>query len=225
MAAEPSRSAPGYLTGAPLILAAIAWGWTGGADLVAAGVGALGWLLALGLRGPLAAICGRAGLGQARQARVLLWASGPVEEAVRLAALLLLAASSQSAVWLGLGWAFVEAALAAVNVVAVRRTLHKGGEAADQVRTQLAQAGSSADVHPGWAGLERASSTLAHVGFTLWIVWSPWMAVVAAGAHSALNAAAVAAMGRGQNVLLAEMAVAVGGIASIALGLWLTGLV
>lgn len=187
--------------------------------LTALAVGAAGWLAAMVLRAPVALAGRAAGLAPERLGLVLLLASGPVEEACRLAALWLWGGDLRTALWLGLGWALGEALALFVGGLVSGRVLRSPGDQGDKARAHLAAQGKAAAAHPAWGGLERLSVTGLHVGLSLWIAWNPWLAVPAALAHTAVNAAAATVMKRTGRMALTEAAVAVPSAAVLAVGL------
>ncbi|RQP10056.1 MAG: hypothetical protein EAS51_09740 [Microbacteriaceae bacterium] len=149
-------------------------------------IGAAGWLVALVLRQPVALISGR-NLSQEKAARVVGWFSGPAEELVRLAMVLLLIRTAQEAAWAGWGWATVEVLIIAVNVFAIAGILTKDDPKSREARELLAAQGMLKDHHPAWGFLERISATALHTGFTLLLFAQPWLVLVTLPLHSVTN--------------------------------------
>lgn len=132
-------------------------------------LGAAGWLLALALRRPAAAVAGRVGMERVGPTTVVV--SGPVEELVRLACVLLAGRGVAGAVWLGVGWGAVEAAF---TVVVGWRQLARGAAPPSGARSAA-------------GALERASALAFHVGAALLL--TRWWAAVAPLAllHTVVN--------------------------------------
>ncbi|HYD68817.1 hypothetical protein [Azospirillum sp.] len=185
----------------------------------ALGVGAVGWGIALLLRAPVALACQALALSRERLAGVVLLASGPAEELCRWAALALWGTDLRTAVWLGLGWTLAEAVVLFQGALVSARLLRRQDAQGEAARAQLASQGAAAGAHPAWGGLERLSATGLHVGLTLWIAWSPWMAIPAALAHTATNQAAVTLLRRTGRMAPTEGAVAAMAVATLAIGL------
>lgn len=174
-----------------------------------AGLGALGWWVALLLRAPLALLVRR--MPEARGRRLVVAASGPVEEGVRAVAVLLLSPGLAGALSLGLGWASIEVGFAVVNGLVVVRLLRGGDERAARVREALEAQGTLSVAAPWLGVVERVFATLLHVGFTLVVAAAPVLALLTAPIHSAVNLLAVRLLPRMGRVLamLAAAGVAV----------------
>ncbi|MCU1438665.1 MAG: hypothetical protein JWP66_1752 [Naasia sp.] len=165
-----------------LVLGAPAWGLVG--------LGAAGWLVALLLRQPVALLAARR-LTREKAADLVGWFSGPAEELVRVLAVLLVVRGVEDALWLSFGWAAAEAILLAVNTFAVAGLLGRDDPRSREARELLAAQGSLAPRNPVWGFLERLSATALHLGFSVALVGAPWLAVVTAPLHSAINMLAV----------------------------------
>lgn len=203
----------------PFVLAPLAVLAAGPPDWARFGLGALGWSLALLLRGPVAALAGRFAPDTA--ATVVGAASGPLEEGTRLALLLWAVASLEQAVWFGFGWAVVEIGFAVVNGLLTVRLLGRGDDRAREALALLRAQGRGVDTAGPWHAIaERVSATAGHLGFTLLLFASPWAVLVTAPLHTALNLTAVAAARR--SLLRAELAIAGFGLAALAAGIALT---
>ena len=138
---------------------------------VASAVGAGGWLVALALRRPATSAAVRLGLRPHRPVAALL--SGPVEEVVRLAAVLLAGRDGPRALWLGLGWGAAEVAFT-IGVAMRRGASGAGGD--DRPRLVLGL-------------LERASAMAFHIGASLLLFWSAGAVALTAPLHTAVNVA------------------------------------
>jgi hypothetical protein len=152
--------------------------------------GVLGWSIALMLRTPVALV-GMRLLGSMDRAQTLIIAaSGPAEETVRLIAVLLVGRDLPTALWLGFGWATVEVAYSFVNGAVITSLANRTDAEAERVRQLLPPAafGSSA---PVWAAVERVGVTAFHIGMTLIVAAAPITVFVNMVVHSALNLTAV----------------------------------
>lgn len=178
------------LVPAPIIALAVMLAVTGAPLLWPMLIGAGGWLAALVLRQPVALVASRR-LSQEATARLVGWFSGPAEEIVRVVLVLLTLHTVQEAAWFGFGWATVEVALIAVNVLAVAGLMTKDDPKSVEARELLAAQGMLKTQNPLWALLERLSATALHVGFTLLLFAQPWLVLATIPAHSVTNMLAV----------------------------------
>lgn len=152
--------------------------------------GLVGWSLALVLRAPVAVGADRL-VGRERARRAVVLASGPAEELVRLAAILILGPSVPIAVSLGLGWAAVEAVYALVNGAAVLALLGRDDPEAERVRAMLPSDAMTSPSAPLWGIVERVWASVLHIGFTLLVAAAPPLVLATTVAHSATNVAFV----------------------------------
>jgi hypothetical protein len=170
-----------------------------GIALVAAGypalwgpfaAGAVAWTIALALRSPVALVGMRRYGSMERAQTLVIAASGPAEEIVRLAAVLLIGRDIATALWLGFGWATIEVIYTFINGAVITSMGGRTDEEAERVRQLLPPAaiGSSA---PFWAFAERVGVTAFHIGMTLIVAAAPVTVFVNAVVHSALNLTAV----------------------------------
>ena len=204
--------AAGYAAGFAAGLAAI--------DLTHIGLGAAGWLAALWLRAPVALVTARLTKQTSRIATTVIAASGPIEEGIRVLAVVVFAGSFGRALWLGFGWAAIEIVYTAVTAVIMSGLLRADDDRARNVRQALRVMGVL-DASPAAGVLERASSTALHVGFTLLLAWLPWLAVLTAPAHSGVNLAATRLAPH--SLALTQALVAVVGAAALASGILVLG--
>ncbi|WP_051898104.1 hypothetical protein [Sciscionella sediminilitoris] len=157
------------------------------------GFGALGWWIALFLRIPVSvAVLGRTGTQQALgswREQVLVASSGPLEELVRLALVLLLVSGFDQALWAGLGWAMIEVLYTCLSSAITTTTLHRDDDKSRQLREVLAARGLLEDKHGIFAVAERISATLLHVAATLLISVLPILVLLTIPAHSITNLA------------------------------------
>lgn len=217
LAATLRRNALAVLP-APLIagaaLAALAWPPLG----VPALLGAAGWLLALAARQPVALLVARR-TTPARGAAIIGWCSGPAEELVRLALVLLALRSFEDAIWAGFGWATIEVLLVLGNGFAMAALIAKDDAKSLEARALLEAQGLLAQHHAGWGLLERLSATALHTGFTLLLLAQPWLVLLTLAAHSVINMLMVR-IGR-TRLAVAEIAFAIVSAAVLAAGILL----
>lgn len=157
--------------------------------------GAVGWLLALVLRSPIGLVGVKVTGSTERSQRWVVASSGPLEEAVRLAALLLVGRDLPTALWLGLGWASIEVVYAIVNGFALAALAERTDPEAEQAKAMLPPAALSSS-SPLWGILERAWASALHIGFTLILAALPIAVLLTAPIHSGINVAALRLMQR-----------------------------
>jgi hypothetical protein len=191
-------------------------------DAGALAVGAVGWAFALALRAPVALIGQRLLHGNPeRTQRAVVLSSGPLEELVRLAVVLLVGRDLSTALWIGLGWAAIEVLFSIVNGFALAQLEKRTDEEAERARAMLPPQALSAGA-PWWGVIERIWASLLHIAFTLIVAAAPLTAPINAVVHSAVNVAALAGARR-----YPLAAVSVGGLllalALLAVGLLLHG--
>jgi hypothetical protein len=172
----------------PLLLGALLLALAGAPPLMALVLGAAGWLLALVLRQPIALLVSRRTTPE-RTATIVGWCSGPAEELVRLALVLLAIRSTEEALWAGFGWATVEVLLVVVNGIALASLMTKTDAKSLEARALLEAQGMLGAQHVVWGVLERVSATAVHIGFTLLLFAQPWLVLVTLPVHSAINMA------------------------------------
>lgn len=193
--------------------------WQGAPDWAALGLGAAGWLVALLLRGPVAAAVAK--LPKEKAGIIVGAASGPCEEIIRLLLVVFLISGFPATLWAGFGWAAIEIVYTIVNTLVIRSLLGRDDEQAREARRILEAQGTLRTDGVVWAVAERISATLMHIGFTLLVAWQPWLTVATVPVHSATNLLAVRLAPR--SLPLTEAFLAVAGAAVFALGLipWL----
>jgi hypothetical protein len=168
-----------YLLVSHLSGGAPAWG--------ALGAGALGWLVALALRGPIAVAALKLAKRPEAGQSVVVGASGPLEEGVRLGVLVLLGASLPTALAVGLGWAVIEVVFAIVNGFVGNLLLSKDDDKAREAIALLEAQGMLRETGGHWGVIERVFASLAHLGFTLLAAAAPWWLLLTIPVHSAMN--------------------------------------
>jgi hypothetical protein len=185
--------------------------------------GALGWMIALALRTPVILIAVRILKSPERAMPVIIAASGPAEETVRVIAVLLVGRDPLTVLWLGLGWATIEIAYTYVNIVALARLSASDDPKAQQALEMLPPIALSAE-SPWWSAIERAGVTALHIGFTLIVAVVPVAFLITAVMHSAFNLA-FTRLGRNWSIAAIEAAVCAIGAVALVVGLWLAGVI
>lgn len=206
---------PFYVAVPVLLVFLLSWASGYDTEWRAFGLGALGWLAALILRGPVAAVSMK--LPKSKAQTMIVASSGVLEEGVRFGMLWLFSASLPWALSAGQGWAAIEVVYAVVSGFATLSLLSRTDEKAKQAQALLAAQGT-ANLHPMWGTVERMFASLFHIGATLLMVRYPWMLVILIPVHSLLNLSAVWLMKR--SIVGTEIVVAVIGILVFAAG-WL----
>lgn len=194
------------------VLAAVVWP----PALIPILIGAGGWLLALVLRQPVALLASKR-LSNEGTANLVGWFSGPAEELVRLALVLLTVSTVQHAAWFGFGWATIEVLVVFANVLAIASLVSKDDEKSREARELLAAQGMAQPQSPAWGLLERLSATAMHIGFTLLLFASPWFILLTLPLHSVTNM--LAAKYAKRSIVLVEVALAVLGALGLAGGI------
>lgn len=154
------------------------------------GIGALGWLAALVLRGPIAVISHKL-MKEHRAKLTVVASSGPLEEGVRLAVLALTSFSLSNAVSIGQGWAAIEVVYSVINGLMILVIINKKDEKSAQALQILEQQGMRTDLSPLVGVIERVTASAFHIGATLLIAYEPWLVLLLIPAHSLLNLGAV----------------------------------
>lgn len=218
----PANAMRNFVIGVPLVLL-VAAGYLYAFTLLdvtpqwgAVGVGALGWVLALGLRGPVAALTRN--LPQAKATIWMVSASGPAEELIRLAVLFLLGRTFPTALSIGFGWGAVEILFGIVNGLVALTILQKDDEKSREARELLARQGTLQNfgLNPLWGMWERIFATGIHVGFTLVLAAFPWAVVALIPLHSLVNLSSIWFRGK---LWVTELVVTVAGTVAMVLGL------
>ncbi|MFF2156269.1 hypothetical protein ACFVVQ_13215 [Paenibacillus chitinolyticus] len=176
-------------------------------------LGAAGWIAALALRGPVSLLAARM---PAEKGRLLLVSSsGPLEELVRLAVLLIAGLTIGSAASVGIGWAAIEIVYTLVTLFAVASLSKRTDEKAMQAKAML-EAQGTYGAHPAWGIIERVFVSAYHIGAALCIARYPWSVVVLIPLHSLLNLAVLAVAKR--SLAQAEAVAAFVGTTVLAIG-------
>ena len=184
--------------------------------------GALGWLIALVLRAPVAVAAMRFAGSQERAQPWITASSGPLEEGVRLVVLLVVGRDPATAAAIGLGWAAIEVLYSLVNGVAMLSLLGRDDPEAQQARALMPMRAALEPSAPWWGLIERITASVLHIGFTLIVAAQPLLAVVTAPVHSAVNLALLRA-GRSASLarLEATLAIVAAFVLAVAVALWM----
>lgn len=184
--------------------------------LLPALAGAGGWVLALLLRAPVGLLGMHLAGSPERAQRWVVASSGPLEEAVRLAVLLLVGRELGTALWIGLGWATIEVLYSIGNGFAVAALAERTDPEAERARAMLPPAALSSS-SPLWGVVERAWASALHIGFTLMLAAVPLLVVVTAPLHTAINVG-VLWLARRRGLLVVTVAGVVLAAAVLAIG-------
>ncbi len=171
--------------------------------------GAVGWLVALVLRSPVGLAGLRLSGSTERTQRWVVASSGPLEESVRLAVLLLVGRDLSTALWIGFGWASIEVLYAIANGFALATLAHRTDPEAEQARAMLPPGVLSSSA-PLWGIVERAWASGLHVGFTLMLAAVPLLVIVTAPLHTGVNVGAMWLMQRWPMVRVQALGLVVG---------------
>lgn len=157
-------------------------------DLLGIVVGAVGWNLALLLRGPVAWVLRRRGDEQLASPWFVV-ASGPTEELVRLAAVLVLGRDLETAISIGFGWAAIEILYSIVQGLALATLMERDDPEAERIRALIpAPAATLITPEAPWLGVvERVWASALHIGFTVILAAQPLLVLLTIPAHSATN--------------------------------------
>jgi hypothetical protein len=180
--------------------------------------GAAGWLLALVLRTPVGLVGMKVtGSTETTQAWVVA-SSGPLEEATRLAVLLLVGRDLSTALWVGLGWASIEVLYAIANGFALAALAERTDPEAERAKAMLPPS-AMGGAAPLWGVVERAWASALHIGFTLILAALPLAVLLTAPVHSLVNVAALR-LARNRGMVAVSIAGIALGAATLGIG-WL----
>ncbi|GFN30047.1 YhfC family glutamic-type intramembrane protease [Paenibacillus xylaniclasticus] len=179
------------------------------------GLGALGWVIALFLRGPISALV--MNMPQERAKTIMVASSGVTEESVRLVLLALTSFGPTWALSVGQGWAAVEVLFVLINIVAIRSLANRTDEKAMQAK-QMLEASGNIQSSPLWGVLERIWASAIHIGATLIVAYEPWTVVALIPVHSAINFIGVRLAAK--SLLRSSVFVAAVGCALLLLGVY-----
>ena len=191
----------------------------------AALAGAVGWVVALFFRAPVAlAAIARTGSRERAQPWIV-GSSGPLEEIVRLGVLLFVGRGLDEALSVGLGWAAIEVVYAIGNGFALVALAGRTDPEAEQAKALLPTQAALEASAPWWGVLERLWASLLHIGFTLIVAAQPILVVLTMLVHSAANLGLIRALGAGISIARVQVAglVLAGAVVGVAALLWRPG--
>ena len=184
---------------------------------LAIAAGAAGWLAALALRAPVSLIAMRL-FGQTdRTKAIVVGSSGPLEEIVRLATLVIVGRSLAEAASIGIGWAAIEVVYTVAVGFLTVNLLRRDDPEARQAKDLLESQGMLRATGPALGVLERIGASALHIGFTLIVAWSLPAAIVTAIVHSAINLVIIRTFKT--SALASELALLATGFAALAAGI------
>ena len=218
--AQQTRSAALWLLPVPIVASLLTAAWLGVPHWSLLGLGAAGWMIALVLRQPVALIASRM-TSPERTRTIVGWASGPAEELVRVALVILFVRTASDAIWAGVGWAGIEVVIVAVNGFVIANLLTRDDPKALKVQAILRERDTMTKGTPGWAVVERCSAIGLHVGFTLLLFAQPWLVLATMIVHSMTNMIAVHYAKR--SVVVTELALVVVAFGTLLCGLAANG--
>ncbi|WP_167137439.1 hypothetical protein [Diaminobutyricimonas sp. TR449] len=218
LATHTRRNTPPLLI-ASIITAGVLIAAIGAPHWLPLALGAAGWLLALVLRQPVALIAMKL-VGKDKAMTVVGWASGPAEELVRLALVLLVIDTLDDALWAGFGWATIEVLVVVVNLLVLANLMTKDDPKSLEAQQALRDLGMTEPQNGFWGALERGSATALHIGFTLLLFASPWFVLLTLPVHSVTNMLAVRFAKT--HIVLTELALLAVGALALGAGLALT---
>lgn len=147
-------------------------------------LGAIGWFVALLLRGPISNFVSK--MPKQRGENIIVASSGVLEESIRLILIALSSATTSWALSLGQGWAAVEVLFVIINVLAIW-SLRNRTDDQSRIAIESLQARGTLDTNPIWGVLERIWASAFHIGSTLLVAMHPWTVLLLIPIHSGLN--------------------------------------
>lgn len=178
-------------------------------------LGALGWTIALMLRGPLAFLLRN--VPPEKAVVIVGLSSGPLEEGIRVGLLLLTGSAFHWALSIGQGWAAVEVLFVVVNGIAQIKLMQSDDEKAAEAKVILEKQGLF-NLSPFLGAIERVFASFFHIGVTLLIAKMPAIVFVLMLVHSLLNFSMVWLSRK--NMILSQVLSAVMGTAFLIGGLF-----
>jgi hypothetical protein len=177
-------------------------------------LGIVGWLAALVLRIPVALVA-RKGKSLRRAQQIVVGSSGPAEELVRLAVILVTAQTFGGGLYLGLGWASAEIVYTTAAVWAASSARRRLPASDPRAACQSPAAGMYVT-----ASVERLGIAAFHIGAALALAKYPTLVIPVMALHSGLNVVALRLAHRG-TVLTEAFIVTTGVLLFVSgLGLW-----
>ncbi|OAB47421.1 YhfC family glutamic-type intramembrane protease [Paenibacillus antarcticus] len=178
------------------------------------GLGALGWVIAFFLRGPLSAIVMK--MPKEKATTIIVASSGVFEECVRIAVLLLTSLTFSWSLSIGQGWAAIEVLFVIINLIVMISLSTRTDEKSIQAKEMLQMQGNM-NAHPVWGVIERIFASAFHIGCTLLVSKYPWLVVLLIPLHSFVNLSAIKLSK--QSMVQTELLIAVFGIITLAVGI------
>jgi hypothetical protein len=178
------------------------------------GLGALGWVIAFFLRGPLSAIVMK--MPKEKATTIIVASSGVFEECVRIAVLLLTSLTFSWSLSIGQGWAAIEVLFVIINLIVMISLSTRTDEKSIQAKEMLQMQGNM-NAHPVWGVIERIFASAFHIGCTLLVAKYPWLVVLLIPLHSFVNLSAIKLSK--QSMVQTELLIAVFGIITLAVGI------
>ncbi|MDR7002735.1 YhfC family glutamic-type intramembrane protease [Neobacillus niacini] len=179
------------------------------------GLGALGWFVALVLRGPIGAIAIKKTTKE-KANNIVVSASGPLEEGVRFVLLALTASSLPWSLSIGQGWAAIEVLFTIINGIVLITLANRTDEEAMQAKEMLKMQGNLTS-SPVWGIIERLFASSYHIGATLILAAAPWAVILLIPFHSFFNIYSVKLSKK--SVAITEALVGAVGIIILTIGL------
>ncbi len=171
----------------PVVLGLIIAGLGFELEPIALAAGAVGWIVALVLRAPVAIGALRSTGDRTRAQPIITGASGPLEELVRLGVLLLVGRELDTALSIGLGWAAIEVVYSLVNGIALLTLIGRDDPEAEQARAMLPMREVLEPSGVWWGIVERVWASALHIGFTAIVARAPLLVLGTIVVHSAVN--------------------------------------
>lgn len=153
-------------------------------------LGALGWWIALIVRIPVILIIKRNNISLIQSRKLTIGLSGPSEETIRLLLLSIIGLISYNAYSVGLGWAMIEVVYGLIQIIGLGVLDQKSDPKAEEAKTVMKQMGMDKTLEPStpfWGALERVSASALHIGFSLLLIFSPYLVIVTIPIHSFIN--------------------------------------
>ncbi|NOQ72508.1 MAG: YhfC family intramembrane metalloprotease [Crocinitomix sp.] len=153
-------------------------------------LGVLGWWLALLLRLPAILYVKLKKIDKKKSNKLIIGFSGPTEEITRLVLLLIIGLNAPNAYSVGLGWAMIEVVYGLIQIIGIGVLEQKTGVEAEEAKNLMKQMGmdkSLAPATPFWGALERFTAASVHIGFSLLLVFSPYVIILTIPLHSFIN--------------------------------------
>jgi hypothetical protein len=204
----------------PVLFAVLALIWEIKLEIGWILLGAAGWLIALILRVPVSIVAQRLVKNKENIQKVVILSSGPAEELIRLAVVLITAANLDIAYAIGLGWGGVEVLYALVNGFMIASLLKRTDEEALQAKETMEKMGLlQAGTKPLFGVAERLAVTALHIGFTLLLAFQPLLVLVTIPVHSLINYGFITMLRRRVPVTVIMLILIILGLAAFRLGL------